>query len=204
MINTQLSLLLGKSLADLRPLEPGQPGARLDAHNTSSPGLADLVVLVVEVGTDGGDDLRELLLVLRANVGHNKGGSVLLVHKCAEAGLALDNAVRHVHLAAEGGKPEDELQGVDVVGDDDQLGLLVLDQGCDVVQAVLDRKGLLGAVNLLLGLLVLLLVLLLGLGGTLNLLGGSGLQALLLLDLGLRAVLAEDLEELEGYCDKLK
>jgi hypothetical protein len=35
-------------------------------------------------------------------------------------------AVRHVHLATEGREPDNQLNGVDIVGDGDERGLLVL------------------------------------------------------------------------------
>lgn len=98
-----------------------------------------------------------------------------------QASLALDDGVGDTHLAAEGGQEDDQLDGVDVVGNQDQGGLLVLNQTDDVVQAVLDGVGLLGDVLLLLALLD----------------GGSLLeQTLLLLDLSLRAVLVKQLEGL--------
>ena len=88
--------------------------------------------------------------------------------------LALDNSIGHTHLLAERGKEDNELDGVDVVGDQDQRGLLVLDQADNVVQTILDSVGLLADVLLLLALLD----------------GGSLLEeTLLLLGLGLRAVL---------------
>jgi hypothetical protein len=66
----------------------------------------------------------------------------------------LDNDVGNIHLAAEGREPDDELDGVNVVGDHDELGLLALDQGGDVVDAVLQNAGLvLGVTLLVLGLL---------------------------------------------------
>lgn len=102
---------------------------------------------------------------------------------CSQTSLALDNSEGNTHLAAESRQEDDELNGVDIVGDQDQGGLLVLNQANDVVQTVLDGVGLLGDVLLLLALL-----------------DGGGLlqQTLLLLDLGLRAVLVEELESLGG------
>ena len=99
----------------------------------------------------------------------------------AETGLALDDGVRHTHLAAESGEEDDELDRVDIVGDQDKRGLLVLNQADDVVETVLDGVGLLADVLLLLAIL-----------------DGSGLlgETLLLLGLGLRAVLVEELESL--------
>jgi len=107
----------------------------------------------------------------------------LLVDDSAQTSLALDNSEGNTHLAAEGRQEDDELDGVDIVGDQDQGGLLVLDQADNVVQTVLDGVGLLGDILLLLALL-----------------DGGGLlqQTLLLLDLGLRAVLVEELESLGG------
>lgn len=103
------------------------------------------------------------------------------MNDCAETCLALDNDVRDTHLAAESGQEDNQLNGVDIVGDQDQGGLLVLNQTNNVVKTVLDSVGLLGDVLLLLALLD----------------GGGLLQkTLLLLDLGLRAVLVEELESL--------
>lgn len=101
----------------------------------------------------------------------------------SQAGLALHDGEGDTHLAAESRQEDDELNGVDIVGDQDQGGLLVLNQADDVVQTVLDGVGLLGDILLLLALL-----------------DGGGLlqQTLLLLDLGLRAVLVEELESLGG------
>lgn len=107
----------------------------------------------------------------------------LLVDDSAESGLALDDGVGDAHLAAESGQEDDELDGVDIVGDEDERGLLVLDQANNVVETVLDDVGLLADVLLLLALLD----------------GGSLLEeTLLLLRLGLRAVLVEELEGLGG------
>ena len=107
----------------------------------------------------------------------------LLVDDSSETSLALHNGVGDTHLAAESGQEDDELNGVDIVGDQDQRSLLVLDQTNNVVQTVLDGVRLLGDVLLLLALLD----------------GGSLLEeTLLLLDLGLRAVLVEELEGLGG------
>ena len=100
----------------------------------------------------------------------------------SETGLALDNAVWDTHLAAESGQPDDNLNGVNIVSNDDEGSLLGLNQSGDVVDTVLDDKGLLG-----LGLLTLL-----------HLSSSSSGQTLLLLDAGLGAVLVDELEQLGG------
>lgn len=101
----------------------------------------------------------------------------------AETGLALDNGVGDAHLLAERRQEDDQLNGVNIVGDEDQGSLLVLNETNDVVQAILDGVGLLADILLLL-----------------SLLDGSSLlqQTFLLLGLGLRAVLVEELESLRS------
>lgn len=105
----------------------------------------------------------------------------LLVDERAQTSLALDDGIRDAHLAAQGRQEDDELNGVDIVGDEDERRLLVLDETDDVVEAVLDHVRLLADVLLLLALL-----------------DGRRLleQALLLLLGSLRLVLGEELEGL--------
>lgn len=98
-----------------------------------------------------------------------------------ETGLALDDGVGDTHLAAESGEEDNQLNGVNVVSNQDEGSLLVLNEADDVVETVLDVVGLLGDVLLLLAL---------GDGG------GLLDETLLLLGLGLRAVLGEELEGL--------
>lgn len=130
---------------------------------------------------DSGDELGELSLVLGADLGDGEDSSGLLVDDRSETGLALDNGVRDTHLLAERRKEDNELNGLDVVGDEDERSLLVLNQADNVVETVLDGVGLLGDILLLLALLD----------------GGSLLEeTLLLLGLGLRSVLVEELESL--------
>jgi len=153
------------------------------AHDTTSPLATDGLVLVHEATLDGLDELGELGLVLRADLSEGEDGSGLLVDDGTETGLALDDGVRDTHLLAERRKEDNELDGVDVVGDEDKRSLLVLDQADNVVETVLDGVGLLGDILLLLALL-----------------DGGGLleETLLLLGLVLRAVLVEELESLGG------
>ena len=105
----------------------------------------------------------------------------LLVDDSAETGLALDDGIGDAHLLAEGRKEDNQLNGVNIVGDEDERGLLVLNETNNVVEAVLDNVGLLADILLLLALL-----------------DGGGLleKTLLLLGLGFGAVLIEELESL--------
>lgn len=52
---------------------------------------------------------------------------------------ALDDAVGHAHLAAEGGKPDHQLYGVHVVRDHNERRLLLFDEGGHVLEAELDH-----------------------------------------------------------------
>lgn len=161
----------------------------LGTHDTTSPVTRSILVVGLEVAVvDSGDKLGELSLVLGADLGKSEDSSGLLVDDRTETGLALDDNVGDTHLAAECGKEDNQLDGVNVVGDQDERGLLVLDEADNVVQTELGGVGLLGDILLLLAL---------GDGG--SLLG----QALLLLGLGLGAVLVKDLESLGGDCDAL-
>lgn len=105
------------------------------------------------------------------------------MNNCSQTGLALDNGIGDTHLLAERRQENDELNGVNVVGDQDQGSLLVLNQANDVVETVLDGVRLLAD--------ILLLLALLDSGGLLQ-------ETLLLLGLGLRSVLVEELESLGG------
>lgn len=88
--------------------------ARLLAHNTTTPGLAVFLVLVVVGSLDGTDEGSELVLVLRLDFGQSKGGGGLLVNDGTETSLRLDNTVWDTHLAAKSGKPDDNLRWVRV------------------------------------------------------------------------------------------
>lgn len=111
------------------------------------------------------------------------GLAYLFVNDRSESGLALHNGVGDTHLPAESGKEDNELDGVNIVGDEDKRSLLVLNKTNDVVETVLDGVRLGGNILLLLAVL-----------------DGGGLlgKTLLLVGLGLGAVLVEKLESLGG------
>jgi len=105
------------------------------------------------------------------------------VNKLTEACLGLDNAERNVHLTAEGGKPYDEFNGLNVMCNDDELSTLGLNEVGDVVETVLDEVRLGGLI----------------LGEVLDLSSSSLDEAILLLLLGLRDVLSKEAEEGSSY-----
>ena len=73
-----------------------------------------------QVGLRGADESSELALVLALDILQGEDSGSLLVHDRTETGLALDDHVGYTHLAAERRKENDELNGVDIVGDDDE------------------------------------------------------------------------------------
>ena len=91
-------------------------------------------------GTDKGG---KLTLVLALDVLDAEDSSGLLVNDRAETSLALDDDVGDTHLAAESREENNELDGVNIVSDDNEGSLLGLYEGNSVVQTVLDKEGLL-------------------------------------------------------------
>lgn len=70
------------------------------------------------------DELGQLRLVLGADLGEGDHSSGLFVDNSAQSSLVLDNDVGDAHLAAEGGDEDNELNGVNVVSEDHEAGLL--------------------------------------------------------------------------------
>ena len=94
----------------------------------------------------------------------------------AETSFALDDGVRHTHLSAQRGKEDDELDWVDIVGNEHQRSLLGLNERHNMVETVLDGVRFLADILFLLAL---------------SYSGGLLVQTLLLLRLGLWAILVE-------------
>lgn len=150
----------------------------LDAHNTTTPVLAEVVVLV-EVGLEHLAEVLEVRHVLRADSGQSDAGSGLLVDELAEDGLAADEAEGNALSAAESGKVHNQLNWVDVVSDHNELGLALLNECGHVVKTELEVDGL-GGLGSATGLSLLL-------------------ESLLLLLAGFGGVLGEQFKELGGY-----
>lgn len=135
------------------------------------------------VGLDSREEGRESSLVTGTDISDGNNGGSLLVDKSTETGLTLDNGVRNTDLSAESRDEDDKLKGVNVISNQNKLGLLVLNEGNNVLKTVLDSVGLLR--NLLL---------LLALGNSSSLLLESGL----LLSTSLGAVVVQELESLSS------
>jgi len=156
---------------------------RLVATNTTSPLTALLLILLREVSLGSADNVCKFSLVFAAYLLESNSSRSLLVNNSSQAGLALNDDVGYTHLAAKSRKEYDELNRIDVVSNDNKSGLLRFDESDDVVQAILHIERLL-----------VLSVLILALGSG----SGRGLETSLLLNLGLRTILVEQLEQLSG------
>jgi hypothetical protein len=97
----------------------------LDTHETSAPVLSGVDVVVIlghEVLLQG----VEVLEVLLSHLGQGDAGGGLGVAELSESGLTLDNAVWNLLLSAESWKVDHHLEWVDIVGNDNKLGLTLL------------------------------------------------------------------------------
>lgn len=115
--------------------------------------------------------------------GGRKENTNLIVNDSSETGFAFNNGIRNTHFPAQGRKEDDQLNGINIIWDENQARLLVLNQANNVIQTILDDIRLFGDVFFLL-----------------SVLDGHSLlgQTLLLLSLGLRTILVEETEDLGG------
>ena len=150
----------------------------LDTHDTTTP-LSGQVGVVIELSLEHGGHLFEVNNILAADISDSDAGGGLEVAELSKVGLSTDEAEGDTLLAAESGKMDDKLDGVDVVGNDDKLGLVLLDERGNVVQTELKVDRL--------GSLVLTTVL------------SFFLQAFLLVLSGFGAVFGEQFKELGSY-----
>lgn len=177
IVNLDLDgLLNGSSLL-------GLSGNSLGTHDTTSPMSSLLLELGVVSLADCADQLAQLVLVFLLDLSQSNNSGSLLMNNGSESGLALDDGIWHTHLSAESWEVDDELDWVNIVRDQDQSGLLVLDESNNVVETVLDGVWLLADILLLLAVCDS---------------SSFGLQTLLLLCLGLWSVLVEQLQCLSG------
>ena len=136
----------------------------LDAHNTTTPVSAELVV-VVELFTEVASKSLQVLEVLSVDFSESDGGSSLQVDKLAEVGLATNEAVGNILASAESGQVDNSLNWVNVVSNHYELGLALLNKSSNVVKTKLDVDWLggLASTTVLSGFLKTELLLLLGL-----------------------------------------
>jgi len=175
-----LSILLGGLLLSdglvLLPLDSDG----LSSELASSPGLSKIGVVVERLSKEIGQS-NEILSVLLLGSLESEASASLLVNHSSQSRLSLDDDVRDSHLSAKSGQPNDQLNRVNIVSDDDELGLLLLNGIRDLRKSI-DEIGLLGGCN----------------GLSLGLGLRSLEQSLSLSDLSLGLVLVEKSEQLSG------
>lgn len=93
--------------------------------------------VVVEVGSEGSGQVVEFSFVFLSDFSQGNDGGVLLVNELSESGLSSDEAVWDVHLSAQSGKPDDEFDWVDIVGNADNLSFSLFYELGDVVKSEL-------------------------------------------------------------------
>lgn len=153
---SHVSFLLELDLSE--SLSLGHHVLVLDSHDTSAPVSSEGLV-VVELGSEVLDKSLEVLVVFLSDISHGDAGSGLLVDELTESSLALDEAVGNTLLSAESGEETHELDGLNVVSDNDELGLALLNESGNVVKTELEHvwlSTLLGVTAGLLGLSFLL------------------------------------------------
>jgi hypothetical protein len=120
----------------------GKGGFVLEAHDLTTVSLHGYGVTAVEVISGLLDQESEVSLILLVNFSNGNNGGGPLVHDLSESFLALNNYIGNVLLPAQSGQPQDKLERINIVRDDDQLGLTSLNEGGDVVKTVVNDLGL--------------------------------------------------------------
>ena len=104
-------------------------------HDLTTPVATDLIGTLVVVRVNRLDQFAKSGTVLGVDIGQGNARAVLEADETTKSALALDDAVGDAHATAQGWQEQDDLNWVDIMGDDDQLGLLLLDLDGHVVDA---------------------------------------------------------------------
>ena len=150
--NSHVSLLSKLDFSKLSSV--GHHVLVIDTHNTTTPVSSEGLVLV-ELSAEVLSQDFEILEVLLADLSESDTGGSLLVNELAEACLALNEGIGDTLLSAESGEESHNLKGVNVVSNNDDLGLALLNEVGHVVKTELEDDGLgtlLGLTTVLFGL----------------------------------------------------
>ena len=107
-------------------------------HCSYSTAETDRVAHFVELGHEDLGEFFEILVVFLVDFGEGEAGSGLLVDELTEVCLSSDEAEGDVLLSAESGEEADHFDGVNIVGNNDELGLVLFDEGGNVVKTELE------------------------------------------------------------------
>jgi hypothetical protein len=113
----------------------------LNSHKTTSP-LFLVVGVLVELGEEVLLQGIEVLEIFLSDLGEGDASGSLGVDELTESGLSLDEAIWDTLLSAESWEEDHHLEWVDIMGDHNELGLVFLDEGGDVVETELEEDWL--------------------------------------------------------------
>ena len=113
----------------------------LDTHDVTTPMFAEVRVLV-EVSSEGLAEVLQVSEVLGVDSGEGDAGSILLVDELSKIGFAADKGERNVLSSAKRWEMDNELNWINIVGDNDELGFAFFNEGGHVVETKLDVNGL--------------------------------------------------------------
>jgi len=95
----------------------------------------DFFASFVVVSFNGFNQLGQVLFVLVVDFMESNGGASFSSDQLSESGFAFDDAVWNVHFSAESWKVNNDFDWVDVVGDENELGLFSFDEVDDLVDS---------------------------------------------------------------------
>lgn len=113
----------------------------LNSHKTTSP-LFLVVGVLVELSGEVLLEGVEILEIFLSDLSEGDAGSGLGVDELTESGLSLDEAIWDSLLSAESWEEDHHLEWIDIVGNDNHLGLVFFNKGGDVVETVLEEDWL--------------------------------------------------------------
>jgi len=111
--------------------------------------LSQVVFVLVIVVKEGLVQSVEFGRIFLSDIGDGDAGGRLFVHQLSKSGLALDEAVRDVFVSAEVGEPHNQFNGINVVGNNDELRLFLFNESGHVVESALEELWLGGFGSLL-------------------------------------------------------
>jgi len=110
------------------------------SQNITTPSLDQIGALVV-LSSEFLFEVFQFCLVFFSDSGDSDGSDGLFIAEFAESSLALDESEGNVLLSAEGWEPNDGLDGINIVSDEDELGFLFFNESGDFVKSVFNLVG---------------------------------------------------------------
>jgi len=104
----------------------------------------DFVVSFVEVCLDGFKDLGELAAVSAFNRSEGDTGASFSSNESSQTSFSFDNAIWNSHFTTQCWDEKNQLKGINIMGDDDQLSFLLFNSSHDGVSSLLQRNNSFG------------------------------------------------------------